>query len=202
MKKQDYLLVTLAIGISIGYYYCTDMLQTQQTQLKRHPYFLTSEEFNYLYFFTYLSQFIFLVPLGIIVDILPVKYIMITLIVISIIAQTAIAFLLKTRQDGYLIMMYIARGFLGISGLGIITIQGKLADQFSKKHYQYIMGLCLNIPYAFNALNSFLTSSIQSQTDNMPLCFYIGAGFCCISLIFGLLTIILFLNDEQKLQKK
>ena len=202
MKKQDYLLVTLAIGISIGYYYCTDMLQTEQTQLRRHPYFLTSQEFNYLYFFTYLSQFLFLIPLGIVVDILPVKHIMICLIVVSIGAQAALAFLLKSRQEGYLVWMYIARGFLGISGLGILTIQGKLADQFCKKHYEYVMGLCFNIPYVFNALNSFLTSSIQSQTDDMPLCFFIGAGFCCISLIFGLLTIIFFLNDEQKLKRK
>lgn len=127
---------------------------------------------------------------------------MICLIVISIVAQASLAFLLKSRQEGYLIWMYIARGFLGITGLGILTIQGKLADQFCKKHYEYIMGLCFNIPYVFNALNSFLTSSIQSQTDNMPLCFYIGAGFYCISLIFGLLTIIFFLNDEKKLDQK
>lgn len=56
--------------------------------------------------------------------------------------------------------MYITRGIFGISGLGIITIQGKLIDKFSKKHYEYIMGLCLNIPYLFNALNSFITASV------------------------------------------
>lgn len=94
--------------------------------------------------------------------------------------------------------MYIARGVLGICGLSIITIQGKLADKFSKKNYEYIMGLCLNVPYMFNALNSFITASVQSQTDNMPLCFYIGSGFCMISLLFAFWIIISFLNTEQE----
>jgi hypothetical protein len=55
------------------------------------------------------------------------------------------------------------------------------------------MGLCLNVPYIFNALNSFITSSVQNQTDNMPLCFYIGTGFCLVSLLFGGFIIIKFL---------
>jgi Sec-independent protein secretion pathway component TatC len=94
--------------------------------------------------------------------------------------------------------MYIARGVLGICGLSIITIQGKLADKFSKKNYELIMGLCLNVPYIFNALNSFITAAVQSQTDNMPLCFYIGSGFCMISLLFAFWIIIKFLNPAEE----
>jgi len=83
------------------------------------------------------------------------------LISFSLIAQTALGILLSNRSDGYITCMYFVRGILGISGLGIIIIQGKLIDQFSKKHYEFIMGLCLNIPYCFNALNSFVTSAVQ-----------------------------------------
>jgi len=43
--------------------------------------------------------------------------------------------IVQERYDGYVTMMYIARGFLGIGGLGIITIQGKLVNRYSKKHY-------------------------------------------------------------------
>lgn len=93
--------------------------------------------------------------------------------------------------------MYIIRGVFGISGLGIITIQGKLINRFSKKHYEYIMGLCLNIPYIFTALNSFVTASVQQQTGNMPLCFLIGTAFCGISLIFGIIVIITFLENNE-----
>lgn len=86
---------------------------------------------------------------------------------------------------------------MGISGLGIITIQGKLANQFCKRHYEYIMGICLNVPYIFNAVNSFLTAAVQKDTDDMPLCFYIGTGFCFISFIFGLLIIHKFLDNSS-----
>lgn len=93
--------------------------------------------------------------------------------------------------------MYIVRGVFGISGLGVITIQGKLINRFSKRHYEYIMGLCLNIPYIFTALNSFVTASVQQQTGNMPLCFLIGTAFCGISLIFGIIVILSFLENKE-----
>lgn len=95
---------------------------------------------------------------------MPLKMVMIAMIGITIAAQTILGILLDNRGSNYITFMYIARGVLGISGLGVITIQGKLANMFSKKHYEYIMGLCLNVPYIFNALNSFITASVQSQT--------------------------------------
>ena len=58
--------------------------------------------------------------------------------------------------------MCVARGVFGICGLGIIVIQGKLANRFVKQHYEYMMGLCLNIPYVFTAINSYLSSSIAT----------------------------------------
>jgi len=92
--------------------------------------------------------------------------------------------------------MYIARGFLGIGGLGIITIQGKLVNKYSKKHYEYIMGLCLNIPYIFNALNSFITAYVIKQTDNLSLAFFIGSYFCLFSLLVAVFVIIRFLSNK------
>lgn len=64
------------------------------------------------------------------------------------------------------------------------------------------MGLCLNIPYCFNALNSFVTASVQSQTGNMPLCFFIGAAFCALSLLIGIFCVISLLNKAPQVQEK
>lgn len=160
MKSKDYLLTFVAIGIAIGFYYCNDMLQATETFLKQHPYFLDSKQFNLLYFFTYLAQFLLLIPVGLMVDSCSLKGVMTGLITTTLFAQIILGILLSQRADGYVTLMYITRGIFGISGLGIITIQGKLIDKFSKKHYEYIMGLCLNIPYLFNALNSFITASV------------------------------------------
>jgi hypothetical protein len=98
------------------------------------------------------------------VDIMPLKIVMTVMILVTIGAQTILGILLDERGSNYITLMYIFRGVLGICGLGVITIQGKLASMFSKQHYEYIMGLCLNVPYIFNALNSFITASVQSQT--------------------------------------
>lgn len=135
MKKGDYFLTGLAIGIAMGYYYNLDMLQAEEVQLKHHPYFLTSEQFNFLYFCTYLAQFLFLLPLGVLVDRFSLSVILVTLISLTLGSQVGLGLLLGWRGDGYLGGMYLLRGVLGISGLGIVTVQGKLVSRFSKKHY-------------------------------------------------------------------
>lgn len=193
MKERDYLIAILSIGIAIGYYYCADSLQATEVSLKKHPYFLTSTQFNLLYFSGYFAQFLLLFPVGILVDAFPLKTIMISLILVTFVSESVISLIVQERYHGYVTMMYVARGFLGIGGLGIITIQGKLVNKYSKRHYEYIMGLCLNIPYLFNALNSFITAFLIKQTDSIPLTFFIGSFFCLFSLFIAIYVVRRFL---------
>jgi MFS family permease len=73
-------------------------------------------------------------------------------------------FMLSSRTDNYLIYMYLLRAIFGFAGQGIIVSQGAIVAKYAPKHYEYIMGLCLNIPLIFNALSSIISSKIQQET--------------------------------------
>ena len=162
MEGRFYLLAVLAICLSMGFYYGEDMLQTLEESFKEHPYFLTPMQFNLLYFATYIAQFLLLLPLGILVDIAPLGLVMTVLVLLTLLSSLVMGALVHARSDGYELGLCLARGVYGISGLGIVIIQGKLANKFAKKHYEYIMGLCLNVPYLFTAANSLINSSIAA----------------------------------------
>ena len=198
MDGRFYLLAFLAIGVAMCFYYNIDMLQTLENNLEVHPYFLTTSQFNMLYFSTYIAQFLFLLPLGILIDHFPIKILMPIMVIITIITEIIIGFLVKTRVSGYETMMCVARGIFGISGLGIIIIQGKLANRFAKHHYEYMMGLCLNVPYMFNAINSFITSAVAEQTDDLSGCFFIGAGFGAVALVIAFAINACFLQPAEE----
>ena len=194
MRLRDYGLTFLAICISIGYFYCLDIPQTLEANLKEHPYFMTATQFNFLYFGTYISQFIFLVPLGVLVDSFALSTLMPIMLAITIFSESIIGVVLGSRFNGYIGVLVVLRGISGINGLGVMIIQGKLIDKFAHPHYEYIMGLCLNLPNLFTAANSLITSSIASNTGNLPLCFFVGAFTCALSLLVSLTIIKLFLS--------
>jgi hypothetical protein len=60
---------------------------------------------------------------------------MTVIIIVTITTQTLLGIFLDKRMENYITYMYITRGVLGICGLGVITIQGKLANKYSKKNY-------------------------------------------------------------------
>ena len=101
MDCRFYGLATLAIGLAMCYYYNADMLQTLEHNFKQHPYFFSSLQFNMLYFCTYCAQFLFLLPLGILVDKFPLQVVTPILVGVTIIAQGVLGLLLQSRSHGY-----------------------------------------------------------------------------------------------------
>ncbi len=63
-----------------------------------------------------------------------------------------------------------------------------------------LAGLALSLPFAFDAINSLVTTSLYDKTNNLPLTWYIGCGVCVFSLAcgFGMNKLIL---KNQKYKK-
>ena len=48
-----------------------------------------------------------------------------------------------------------------------------------------LAGLALSLPFAFDAINSLVTTAVYDSTNNLPLTWYIGCLVCIFSLICG-----------------
>lgn len=86
---------------------------------------------------------------------------------------------------------------LGITGEGLIAIQGYVISIWGKREFELLMGISFSIPYLFDSLSSILSTALYEETSSIPLTFYIGSIFFLISLLAGILLIKYIKTENQ-----
>lgn len=133
MERKYWALLALGILIMIGYTYSLDIPQEIQTPLQQDPYNFTTEQFNLIYFSTFILVTFLVIPIGIGIDRFPTSLSIIVLLALGLISQTVIGLLLQERINGYIGLILLMRSLFGISGEGLITLQGYVISVFGKK---------------------------------------------------------------------
>jgi len=78
------------------------------------------------------------------------------------------------------------RGLFGLGGEGLYSTQCTIVSMYAENEYEFIAGLALSLPFAFDALNSVTTTTVYNETHNLPLCWWIGVGVCFLSVGSGI----------------
>lgn len=185
MNKRDALLLLLAVGIIIGYSYALDTPQALQIPLREEPYNFTSSQFNLIYFATFLLIGFLEIPLGILIDRYPIKKTLIAMLLALLVSQGVISLMFEFVPKNYLAVVLVMRSIFGLAGEGLYTAQCLIMAVFAQNEYEFLAGLALALPFAFDALNSVTTTAVYDATNNLPLTWYIGCGVCVVSLLCG-----------------
>ena len=85
-----------------------------------------------IYFSTFILIAFLVIPIGIVIDRFPLVHSLISLLILGLLSQTAIAYLLESRFNGYIGIILLMRSLFGISGEGLITIQGYVISIYGK----------------------------------------------------------------------
>jgi quinol-cytochrome oxidoreductase complex cytochrome b subunit len=59
------------------------------------------------------------------------------------------------------------------------------------------MGICLSLPFLFDAINSVVTTHVYDATHNLALTWYIAAFVCVLSILAALTISSLFLKSSS-----
>lgn len=94
MQFKYIVLLLLSIFIMAGYTYSLDIPQEIETPLRNIPYSFSTDQFNLLYFSTFFLIIFLVIPIGFIIDQSPIKYTLLTLLVLGFISQSLIGLLL------------------------------------------------------------------------------------------------------------
>lgn len=142
-----------------------------------------------LYLVTSLPIGLLNIPLGILIDRLPLSLSILTITMIGLLSQLAIALCFMTTFSNFYIVLLILRGIFGLSGEGAYTIQGVVIQKVAGKHYDMMMGFCLTVPLLFGSINSLVTTSLYYATKLTWVPLFVSAGMAFISLVAGLILI-------------
>jgi hypothetical protein len=77
----------------------------------------------------------------------------------------------------------VLRGFFGVTGSGLFTVQAMLITKYGGKYYDTLIGVGVCIPFIFDSLNNIITPLIYDKTNSMDLVWLIGVGFCLVGLL-------------------
>ena len=135
MEFEDIVLLFMATIIVMGYGYSIDMPQALETQLREAPYNLTSLEFNFLYFATYIPIMITDIPVGMLLDRFPMQKTIILLVVVSFTFELLSAVVVDLRPTGYLYFLYAFRVLIGMAGSSVFTVQGFVFARYGAKNF-------------------------------------------------------------------
>ncbi len=117
------------------------------------------------------------------VDKYPLRRIMYFFAVLSFIALLSSAFAFEFMIPGYKWIVNILRSFFGVSGEALFTVQAVLLTLHAGKHYEVCMGICMCLPFVFDALNSVVTTHVYDATKYMALTWYIAAFVAVLSFL-------------------
>jgi hypothetical protein len=106
------------------------------------------------------------IPNGMLIDKFPITKTVIIVTTISFLSQilTAIFFQFHPFGEGYKYILFGLRAFFGMAGSSAFTIQGLIISQYGKKYFELLMGVCLCVPFVFDAINSFVSTAIYDAT--------------------------------------
>lgn len=108
------------------------------------------------------------------------------MLIALLVSHAVIALMFQYVPSNYLPMVLVMRSIFGLAGEGLYTAQCLIMAVFGGKEYEFLAGLALALPFAFDALNSVTTTAVYDATNNLPLTWYIGCGVCVVSLLCGI----------------
>ncbi len=116
MKTSHKIILTLSVVLVAGYTWSLDMPLALEVPLREQPYNFSNFDFNLLYFATYIAVCFSDMPVGMLLDKLPIKKTILCISLISIISEIGILLMFYLQFTGYTIFIYIFRGIFGIMG--------------------------------------------------------------------------------------
>ena len=99
--------------------------------------------------------------------------------------------------SGYKYIIYFLRSLFGVSGEALFTVQAVLLTLYAKQHYEVSMGICLSLPFVFDALNSIITTHVFDATKNMALTWYIASFMALLSIITAIWIDKIYLREKN-----
>lgn len=100
--------------------------------------------------------------------------------------------------SGYKYIIYFLRSLFGVSGEALFTVQAVLLTLYAKKNYEVSIGICLSLPFAFDALNSIITTHVFDATKNMALTWYIASFMALLSIVTAIWIDKIYLREKSQ----
>lgn len=100
--------------------------------------------------------------------------------------------------SGYKYVAYFLRSLFGVSGEALFTVQAVLLTLYAGKHYEVSMGICLTLPFVFDALNSVITTHVFDATKDMALTWYIAAFMAFLSIFTAIWIDKIYLRKKNE----
>jgi len=116
MKKSYKIVIALSVMLLTGYTWSLDMPLALEVPLREEPYNFSNFDFNFIYFATYITICFSDMPVGMLLDKLPIRKTIICIGLISLIAEVGVLFMFYLQFPGYKFMVYFFRGIFGITG--------------------------------------------------------------------------------------
>ena len=189
LSRNEWLFTVLSILIVTGYTYTLDWPQALETPLREPPYNFSTFQFNMLYFAALLPVGLLGIAIGITIDRIPLPISIMVITLLGFVAQLTIAMCFLTMFTGFYDLLIALRAVYGLTGEGAYTIQAVVVQKLGGENYDVMMGLCLTIPLFFDALNSFVTTTLYDATLEASVPLFVCAGMCFMSVIVGCILI-------------
>jgi hypothetical protein len=97
------------------------MPEALEVPLKEPPYSFSTAEYNYLYVFSFVPIVLFDIPLGMLMDRIPLRYTMMTMAILLFFSQTFIGVAMQFMIPGYVAVSCGMRSIFGITGEGMFN---------------------------------------------------------------------------------
>ena len=88
-----------------------------------------------MYFFTFLSVGIFCIPIGFLIDRLPLKVTVLSLLMFSLVSQFLTGLMFETKPSFYIVIIMLMRSLFGVAGEGLYSAQCSIISLYGKKDY-------------------------------------------------------------------
>jgi MFS family permease len=199
VARGSLLLMLLGSAVAFGYTYGLDIIQTLEVPLREEPFSLSTFQFNLLYFFTFIFIFLFNIPIGTLIDRHSLTFSMFALLATSLAAQLIGTLMLQFRPQGYLAILYVMRAFFGLAGEGIFTVQSRIVARYCRKEdFEFVLSMCLSLPFLFYALDSVVTTQLYDSTNAMSVPWYASTAVCLLSFLSGLAIFQIYIRGSSK----
>lgn len=97
-------------------------------------------------------------------DKLPLKKAVIFIAVISLLSAIGILITLHFEFAGYKVVLYFLRGFFGVTGEALFTVQALVISLYGDKYYDILIGVGICAPFLFDSINNILTPYVYDST--------------------------------------
>lgn len=86
---------------------------------------------------------------------------------IGLLSELIFTFMLQFRPSHYFMILLMMRSFFGVCGEGSMTSLSLIFSKYCKDNYELISSYWIGIGFAFDSLDSLVTTQVYNATNNL-----------------------------------